>query len=230
MPRVALPRRFTFTTKQWLGAIVLLGAVLRFVPIWFGLPFDEARPDEGTAIGHAVGILDGDLNPHFFHWPSLTFYLFAGCFSIASRVHRLLTLNPVLSVNEQYLIGRAVVASAGTLTILVLFFLTRRIADDITALAASFFLAIATLHVRDSHFAMTDVLMTLVTASLALLLRVCEAVPTEGLRAPAMDGSRPPVSLPAPTSISDSAGRCSPPWQRTRGLMLRSAWRWHWRV
>lgn len=87
------PRRFTLTTKHWLGGIVLLGAVLRFVPIWFGLPFDEARPDEGTAIEHAVGILDGDLNPHFFHWPSLTFYLFAGCFSIASRVHRLLTLN-----------------------------------------------------------------------------------------------------------------------------------------
>ena len=188
MPRPALPRRFTLTTKQWLAGIVLVGAALRFFPIWFGLPFDEARPDEGTAIGHAVAILDGDLNPHFFHWPSLIFYVFAGCFSVASRIHRLLGFNPLLTVNEQYVIGRAVVALAGTLTIIVLFWLTRQIADEITALVASYLLAIATLHVRDSHFAMTDVLMTLlVTASLALLLRALDAAAqTERIRAPVL--------------------------------------------
>ena len=168
----APPRRFTFTTKHWLMAIVLLGAVLRFVPIWFGLPFHEARPDEETAIGHALQILDGDLNPHFFHWPSLTFYLFAAVFAVASFIKDLIAFDPVLTPNQHFIIGRAIVALAGTLTIVVLFSLTRRIAGEMTALVASFFLAAATLHVRESHFAMTDVLMTLlVTVSIALLLR-----------------------------------------------------------
>ena len=158
--------------KPWLLVIVVLGAVLRFVPIWFGLPFDRARPDEETAIGHAVAVLGGDPNPHFFDWPSLTFYLFAAAFAVASWIHRLFSFDPALTVNEQYLIARGVVALAGTLTILVLFALARSVAGDTTALIGSFFLAVATLHVRESHFAMTDVLMTLfVTAALTLLVR-----------------------------------------------------------
>jgi len=92
--------------KPWLLIIVLLGAVLRFVPVWFGLPFDRARPDEETAIGHAVAVLGGDPNPHFFDWPSLTFYLFAAAFAVASWIHRLLALDPALTVNEQYLVAR----------------------------------------------------------------------------------------------------------------------------
>ena len=235
MPSATLPRCFTFTTKQWLAVIVLLGAVLRFVPIWFGLPFDEARPDEETAIGHAVAILNGDLNPHFFHWPSLTFYLFAGCFSVASRIHRLLAFNPVLTVNEQFVIGRAVVAFAGTLTIIVLFSLTRQIADEITALVASFFLAIATLHVRDSHFAMTDVLMTLlVTASLALLLRAFDAAAhTEGLRVRAMGWfAAAGLACGLATSTKYSAAAMVAAMAAAQsGLVLRSSdGPWQWRV
>jgi hypothetical protein len=235
MPRAALPRRFTFTAKQWLAVIVLLGAVLRFVPIWFGLPFDEARPDEGTAIGRALAILDGDLNPHFFHWPSLTFYLFAGCFSVASRIHRLLAFDPVLTVNEQYVIGRAVVALAGTLTIIVLFSVTRHIADEITALVASFFLAIATLHVRDSHFAMTDVLMTLlVTASLALLLRAFDAAAQmEAPRVRAMGWfAAAGVACGLATSAKYSAAAMVAAMAAAQyGLALRSSnGPWRWRV
>jgi dolichyl-phosphate-mannose-protein mannosyltransferase len=160
----------------WVVALVVLGAALRFVPIWFGLPLADARPDESIAIGRAAGILDGDPNPHFFHWPSLTFYLFAGCFAAASRLHRAIGLDPALTANEQYLIARAVVACAGTATIVVLFALARRIAGGVTAAVAAFFLAVAPLHVRDSHFAMTDVLMTLlVTAALACLVRASDA-------------------------------------------------------
>src|SRR5947209_3547367 len=80
-----------------LYAIVVLGAALRLFPIWFGLPYLGARPDEETAIGHAVGVLGGDPNPHFFHWPSLTFYLFAGLYAAASLIRRALFLDPALS-------------------------------------------------------------------------------------------------------------------------------------
>ena len=160
-------------TRRWLIVILLAGAVLRFVPIWFGLPYTQARPDEETALGKAVDVLHGQLNPRFFHWPSLTFYLFAGVLWIARYAGRLLELGRELTFSEQALVARAMVAAAGTATIFVLFRLARRIAGEHTALIAAAFLAVAILHVRESHFAMTDALMTMfVVMSLALLLVV----------------------------------------------------------
>src|SRR6059058_6216483 len=114
--------------KPWLLIIVLLGAVLRFVPVWFGLPFDRARPDEETAIGHAVAVLGGDPNPHFFDWPSLTFYLFAAAFAVASWIHRLLALDPALTVPASATQPRATRYCSFTVTIVVLFDLARSVA------------------------------------------------------------------------------------------------------
>ena len=165
------------TRRQRLGLLLVLAlaAALRFVPIWFGLPFDRARPDEEVAIGHAVAILAGDLNPHFFHWPSLTLYLFAAAFWTGSALQRLAGAGPHLTPNAQYLIARAIVALAGTLTVGVVFAIARRMADEATATIAALFLAVAPLHVRESHFAMTDVLMTLfVTIAVALALRAAD--------------------------------------------------------
>jgi 4-amino-4-deoxy-L-arabinose transferase-like glycosyltransferase len=168
----SIPQRAAGRPVPALLVILLPGAVLRLFPIWFGLPYLRARPDEETAIAHALAILGGDLNPHFFHWPSVTFYTFAALYAAASGVLRALSLDPALTAVDHVLIARGFVALAGTLTIAVLFGLARRVAGEMTGLLAAAFLAVAILHVRDSHFAMTDVLMTLlVTASLALLLR-----------------------------------------------------------
>ena len=71
-------------TRRALWAIVIAGGLLRIVPFWFGLPYLQARPDEEATIGHAVAVAGGDLNPHFFHWPSLTFYLLAAILTVAS--------------------------------------------------------------------------------------------------------------------------------------------------
>jgi len=94
-----------------LAGMLALGAVLRFYAIDFGLPYPHARPDESTAIGHAVAILNGDPNPHFFHWPSLTLYVLAAAFGVAKAAGIALTgAHPAL-------IARSVVAIAGTATI-----------------------------------------------------------------------------------------------------------------
>ena len=160
---------------QWLWAIVLLGAALRFFPVWFGLPYERVRPDEETAVSIAARIREGDLNPHFFHWPSLTFYAFAALFTAASWARRVAGLDPELTTAASLVLGRALVALAGTLTIVAAFKIGRRVGGQPTGLLTALFLAIAVLHVRDSHFAMTDILMTLfVTASLALLLRASD--------------------------------------------------------
>ena len=168
-------------TARWLVAIVVLAAVLRFVPIWFGLPYPEARPDEETAIGKAIAMLGGDLNPRFFHWPSLIFYLFAGVYSAASLIRRAVSLDPTLTTAEQFILARGSVALAGTATVIVVHAMGRRIDGPVTRRAAALFLAVSILHVRDSHFAMTDVVMTLlVTLSLALLLRAVDSDTADG--------------------------------------------------
>ena len=162
------------------AAAVVIGAALRLYPVWFGLPYPHARPDEETALGHAVAILAGDPNPHFFHWPSLPFYWFAGAFTLVSWVKGTLT-----SV-ELSLVARTSVALAGTATILATARLARQVADARTAAIAAWFLAVAVLHVRDSHFATVDVLLTLlVTGCLVLVLEAIEA-PT--IRAVALAG------------------------------------------
>lgn len=70
-----------------------------------------------------------------------------------------------------YLIARGVSALAGTATVAVTYALGRRVADRETGMVAAAFLAGAFLHVRDSHFGATDVLLTFL-ASLSVLLVV----------------------------------------------------------
>jgi 4-amino-4-deoxy-L-arabinose transferase-like glycosyltransferase len=162
--------------RIWLAAIVAVGALLRVYPVWFGLPYLNARPDESTSIMHAVDVMHGDFNPRFFHWPSLTFYAFGAVFTTVSDVLGALTPGATLTDAQQLVLARACIAFAGTGTILILYHLGRRLADAWTGIAAAALLAVSLLHVRESHFAMTDVLMTLfVTGSLALLVRALDA-------------------------------------------------------
>jgi hypothetical protein len=163
------------TSTRYLSVIVLIAAALRIFPVWFGLPFQYARPDEAESISRAVGVLTGGLNPHFFHWPSLTFYVFAGTLGTVSAIRSLAGLEPSLPVDVALITARTAVAVAGTLTVIPLFRLGQRMAGERVGLLAAGFLAVAPLHVRDSHFAMTDVLMTLLlTASLAALVAAYE--------------------------------------------------------
>ncbi len=135
------------------------------------MPFAHARPDETTALGLAAHIRGGDLNPHFFHWGSLTLYVFAAVHALASALRQAVGLDPALGFAEQVVSARAAIAFAGTLTVLVAYAMGRRMGTAVTGLLAALFLAVAILHVRESHFAMTDVLMTFfVTAALAALL------------------------------------------------------------
>src|SRR5262245_14060519 len=95
-----------------LAGIVALAAALRIVGIGFGLPDPHARPDEQLAVDYAASIAAGDPNPHFFHWPSLTLYLFAAAFAAARAA------GSGLSDEGRVLVARAIVAAAGTGTVL----------------------------------------------------------------------------------------------------------------
>jgi 4-amino-4-deoxy-L-arabinose transferase-like glycosyltransferase len=178
------------TIRRALILVILAGALLRFFPIWFGLPYLRARPDEETTISHAIAILGGDPNPHFFHWPSLTFYLVAGLLQLGTWIRVMVDGSPSLTPGEQIVLARGLVAAAGTLTLWCLFRIGLRIGGAAAGLIAALFLCVSILHVRESHFAMTDVLMTmfLVISLDRLLVALDERTPREVNRGFAVAG------------------------------------------
>jgi hypothetical protein len=62
-------------TRGLLAGILLLATVLRLLGIGFGLPYPYAEVDEHIVTDRALGFLRGDLDPHYFAYPSLCFDL-----------------------------------------------------------------------------------------------------------------------------------------------------------
>jgi hypothetical protein len=170
-----------------LGAIVGLGALLRIWGLTFGLPHPEARPDETIVVITALGLLYAGLNPHFFIWPSLVFYTVAALYRIGWEIGHLRGLYRLkfdmfkaaaVHISPYVMVPRAMVVAAGLATIWLVFRLADRLFDRLTALTAAFFLAIAFVHVRDSHFGVTDVPMTMMALAAVLALTRALEEPT----------------------------------------------------
>ena len=171
------------TASLWV--ILILAGTLRFWGLDFGMPFIGARPDEGQVAGTAAGLVSaGTLNPHFFAYPSLFLYLLGAVYatvcSAGAAVHAYPTLQACLEADAQLiLIGRAVTALAGTAAVAATYAVGRRLHPR-AGLPAALLLAVAFLHVRESHFAVTDVPMTtMLLLAIVLLLRADER-PTPG--------------------------------------------------
>jgi 4-amino-4-deoxy-L-arabinose transferase-like glycosyltransferase len=165
--------------KYLLPLILLLGAVLRFSGITFGLPNPEIRPDENVIVGIALGMTYAGLNPHFFHWPSLEFYALAAVYRVAfiyghSRGWYHIKFDmfraAAADATSWLMVPRVLAACSGVITIWLVYRVMRELFDRSTGLLAAFFIAVAFLHVRDSHFGVTDIPATLLTVAAMLPL------------------------------------------------------------
>src|SRR4029079_6707831 len=126
--------------------------------------------DEEKIVTAALGILGGDLNPHFFLYPSLFIYVTAGAYELASLLRHvagttalaagLVTPNAVDN-SSLHLTARVVSGITGVATIGALYAAARELFNDRVALVGAALLAVTFLHVRDSHFGVTDVPVTL---------------------------------------------------------------------
>ncbi len=169
--------------ERWaLPAILALAALLRIWGLGFGLPNLDARPDEMDVVPRAIRLLSGDLNPHFFHYPSLYFYLLGLVFAVVglssvalgSPMEEFLT-RAVVDPGSFILLGRWVTALAGVLTVYGVYRVGLRLQGRWVGILSAGFLSVAHLHVRESHFATTDVLLTLfVVGSVHHMLGIAE--------------------------------------------------------
>jgi 4-amino-4-deoxy-L-arabinose transferase-like glycosyltransferase len=160
-------RRSTLT----LVAILIVAAVLRFWGLGSGLPHAPGV-DEPQIMNRAVVMMkSGDFNPHFFDYPTLYIYVqLLGAtvqFLLGATAGTWRSLNDV-GPEQFYFWGRAVTATLGTLTVLLVYLAGLRWGTR-HALFAATLMAVMPLHVRESHFVLTDVPVTFFVA-LAFLL------------------------------------------------------------
>lgn len=136
-----------------LFVVFVFGLSLRFTHLDFGFPFFN-HPDEGPKARIVERMIaSGTWNPHYFLHPSLLLYL--------SKLGE--PLIGVLGFGEDVLhrallAGRTVSALAGSISVLLLYFIGKRLFSWQTGLSAAAFLAFAPLHVTCSRYMKEDVL------------------------------------------------------------------------
>jgi hypothetical protein len=159
--------------------LFVVAAGLRLWGINFGLPA-LYRPDEDVTVGRAMGVFHGILDPHFADWPHLYFYLAAAWLA----PFRLLGL--VQDQASGYLWVRVLDALLGSLTVLLVLEFGRRAYGWLAGFLGAAALAVAFLHVRDSHFATLDVPLTL--ACVVALYVAYRTIQSHGLRPLLLNG------------------------------------------
>ena len=153
------------------AAIVVAAAALRLWNIDSGIPHNVGQ-DEPHIMERVVRMMKtGDFNPHFFDWPSLTFYLnlivSIGTFLFGAMRGAWSHLDQI-TADQLYLAGRQFTALVGTATVALTFAAGRRWGPGVALFAAAF-MAVMPNHVRESHYVLTDVPTAFFT-TLALLL------------------------------------------------------------
>jgi 4-amino-4-deoxy-L-arabinose transferase-like glycosyltransferase len=152
----------------WLTPILAVALALRLVGIDFGLPHALARPDETTVIRASLELLRSG-SPRFFNYPSLYPTVLAGVLGARYAVARAvghfagpddLIAEWTVEPGHLLLLNRVVSACFGTGTIVVIYLLASRLWNRGTGLIASAFLAVAYLHVRESHLGTVDATLT----------------------------------------------------------------------
>lgn len=161
--------------------VMIVAAVLRVWGIGFGFPGANARPDEIQIAGPAVGYLTGDLRPPFFQWPALFQYMTTVAYIVYAVAGRPVTgFASIAAFAESrrqslvpfLLIPRLLSATCGVVTVWLVYRIGRRLFDERVGIVAALFLAVSFLHVRDSHFGVSDVPMTaLLTAAILVILQ-----------------------------------------------------------
>ena len=172
-PLTSLGRR----NQLALVAVVAIGAAFRFGAIGAGAPFRIAN-DEPFVVGTALRIMQtGDFNPHFFHYGGLAIYLHtfvAVCRFLVGAVGGEWSSLSGVWIGDYLTAARIMTAALGTLTVVVVFRIGLRLGTTVAVLGA-LLMAVLSPHVRESHFALTDIPLTLMVAlTLLLSLRAAE--------------------------------------------------------
>lgn len=149
-------------------SLTLIGGVIRFWKINFGLPAVPFSNEEITTF-MTVNFGGGDFNPHNFYHPHLYYYLSfffdalyilfnlaTGHFHQPSDAWILFKTDPTFF----YVIGRSVSAILGTLTIPLTYVMGKKVFNERAGILGALFLTFSLLHVQWSQIAYMDIPLT----------------------------------------------------------------------
>ncbi len=138
--------------------VVCLAFVMRFRGVWFGYPL-LLHPDEPTIVNAALDIIKtGDLNPHFFNYPSLNIYLQALLYKIIQLLgYIFLDMSPSkIPVIWYYIAGRTLNVIISGLTIIITYKIGSQLFSPLAGFFSAVFLAVSYLHVTNSYLLIVD--------------------------------------------------------------------------
>ncbi len=131
--------------------LTLLSAA-RWPAVWYAYPF-EGFVDEPYLVEFAYAMArDGDPNPHFFNYGSLSFYLCAALYLAADWLGAH-SLEPELASPDHFVLARMLVLVLGTLAVPATAELGRRLVSPLAGLSGACFFAVAPLYTTFSYMA-----------------------------------------------------------------------------
>jgi len=157
--------------------LVVILAVALAARCWYltaGVPY-AVGIDEPQVVNRSLRILQtGDWNPHVFDYPTLVIYFHAAVailrFLWGALDGQWASLD-AYRIEAVYAAGRFMAACIGVATVWITFKLGEALGRRRAALLGAALLAVQPIHVRESHFILTDVPMTALT-TLAIWLAV----------------------------------------------------------
>jgi 4-amino-4-deoxy-L-arabinose transferase-like glycosyltransferase len=176
-------RRLTTPDGMFLTVLLAVAALARLWGLAFGLPHPMVRPDEDAVGAMAGAYYYGNLRPQIFDYPPLfmlavaltLWVIFGEVPSLAARMN-LHVGWPRLDLSAERIVARLLSAAAGVANVWLLYRVALRLFGRQTAFVSAAFLSLAFLHVRDSHFGVTDIAMTaMVTAGLLAIVQLAES-------------------------------------------------------
>jgi len=146
---------------RWLpAAAILLGALLLRLPI----PGPEwTHIDERAFILQPLGFWSGDLNPHFFNYPTLQFYVASALYYVyfllcsSETLRSFVAYRYFVDAHDLLLIARCLTTIMSVATVAVTMRLGHCLYGRVGGLLSGLLLAVLPLHVRFSHLATTDI-------------------------------------------------------------------------
>jgi Dolichyl-phosphate-mannose-protein mannosyltransferase/F5/8 type C domain len=141
--------------------ILALAAALRFVGLGWGLRHPPDWDERAFVEGAASMLRNRDLDPRFYEYPGLFFFLLAGPLALLRTVFH-------VGGPSSYLVARAVVAAFGVASVGLTYRLCAKVAGAPAGLAAALFLAVSPIEVSTAHMVRPDVVLE--TVCLAALL------------------------------------------------------------
>ena len=149
--------------RRWRG-FASLAVCVRILGIRYGLPAIY-NPDETTILNQALALAQS-LRPREFVYPSLYLYLlfiWEGLYFIAGRAIGVFSSlgdfqrDFFVDPSGHFLVGRAFSVVCGTLTVVAVYLLGKRLYDRTTGLVAAAALAVSPIAVRDAHYVRPDI-------------------------------------------------------------------------